>query len=509
MKKSLLALTALAATSLMALVGCGETGTSSSSAASTTAPASTSSQAAKKHHFNVRIWNDEFQNRFRKYSTLFDHTNTDGTDTLKDGTIVNWIMVENKSNKYQNALDDAIAAQHDAAQDDKLDMFLVEADYAMKYSDQQYTDKDGKATGEYVAEDVKGDIGLTDADLAQQYDYTKKILTSSDSKLRGVSWQATPGLYAYRTDIAQEVLGVSEPGDVQPLISDWTKFNNVAARMKAHVTDTYKEGVHMLAGKDDSYRTYSNNVTSPWVTVNASGTPVCHLDDNIKKWVKDTKAYADAKYLAGSSDDYSLWGKEWGNQMSKAGSTFGFFWSTWGINFSLQGYADPKGLKKEDSSNLWGKYRVCEGPQSYYWGGTWILGASGTDDNAIIKQTMKDLTCDGTIMTKITKDTEDYTNNKAAMKAIGDDKNYGSSFLGGQNHVALFTTAASKISMNYLTAYDQGCNENFQQAMKDYFFAPAGETSALTYAEAISNFKALLKKTYPAMTFDSTFKDAL
>ena len=451
MKKSLLALTALAATSLMALVGCGETGTSSSAASSTTAPTPTSSQAAKKHHFNVRIWNDEFQNRFRSYSTLFDHTNSDGTDTLKDGTIVNWIMVENKSNKYQNALDDAIAAQHSADQDDKLDMFLVEADYAMKYSDQQYTDKDGKATGEYVAEDVKGDIGLTDTDLAQQYDYTKKILTSSDSKLRGVSWQATPGLYAYRTDIADTVLGTHDPAAVQAKISDWTKFNAVAAQMKA-------ANYHMLAGKDDSYRTYSNNVTSNWVSFATTDTkkehPICHLDPNIKQWVKDTKNYADNGYLAGSSDDYSLWGKEWGKQMSKEGSTFGFFWSTWGINFSLQGYADPAKLKKEDASNLWGKYRVCEGPQSYYWGGTWMLGASGTDDNAIIKQTMKDLTCDGTIMTKITKDTEDYTNNKAAMKAIGDDTSYGSSFLGNQNHVALFTTAADKISMDHLTAYD-------------------------------------------------------
>src|SRR5574344_121626 len=132
MKKSLLALTALAATSLMALVGCGETGTSSSAASSATAPTPTGSQAAKKHHFNVRIWNDEFQNHFQSYPTLFDHTHSDGTDILKDGTIVNWIMVENKSNKYQNALDDAIAAQHSADQDDKLDMFLVEADYAMK-----------------------------------------------------------------------------------------------------------------------------------------------------------------------------------------------------------------------------------------------------------------------------------------------------------------------------------------------------------------------------------------
>ena len=471
MKKSMLAVTALAAVGLLALAGCGQTGSSGAPAASSTPKAA--------HHFNIRCWNDEFQGRFRNYSTLWDHTNEDGTDTLKDGTIVNWIIVENKDNKYQNALDTAIQGQDAAAADDKIDMFLVEADYAMKYSQQD------------IAMDVKADVGLTDSDLAQQYDYTKKILTAN-GKLKGVSWQAAPGLYAYRTDIADAVLGTHEPDAVQAKISDWAKFNSVAAEMKA-------KNYYMLAGKDDSYRTYSNNVTHKWV----SDEGVCTLDPNIKQWVKDTKSYADNKYLAGTGTDYALWGSAWANEMSKAGSTFGFFWSTWGINFSLQGYADPAKLKKADSSNLWGKYRVCQGPQSYYWGGTWMVGAKGSDDVAIIKQTMLDLTCNGTIMGKITRDTDDYTNNKAAMTAIGNDPTYGSDFLGGQNHVKLFTAAADNIHMDYLSAYDQGCNESFQNAMADYF------TKKATYPEAIQNFKTKLKATYSDVTFDATFDAAL
>lgn len=472
MKKSMLAVTALAAVGLLALAGCGKT--EGSSAAGSNTP-TTSSAPKAAHHFNVRCWNDEFQGRFRKYSTLWQKTNDDGTDTLKDGTIVNWIIVENKDNKYQNALDTAIQGQDAAAADDKIDMFLVEADYAMKYSQQD------------IAMDVKADIGLTDTDLAQQYDYTKKILTAG-GKLKGVSWQATPGLYAYRTDIADAVLGTHEPDAVQAKISDWTKFNAVAAQMKA-------ANYHMLAGKDDSYRTYSNNVSHKWV----SDEGVCTLDPNIKQWVKDTKEYSTKGYLAGSTTDYALWGKEWGNQMSKSGTTFGFFWSTWGINFSLQGYADPDKAGKATDTNLWGKYRVCQGPQSFYWGGTWMIGAKGTDDTAIIKQTMLDLTCNGTIMGKITRETEDYTNNKTAMAAIGNDATYGSSFLGGQNHVKLFTAAADNIHMDYLSAYDQGCNESFQNAMADYFAGTA------TYLEAVQTFKTKLKATYSDVTFDATF----
>lgn len=491
MKKSLLALTALAATGLLTLAGCGG-GTTSSSSSS--APASSSSSQAagssststgvqpNGHHFNVRVWNDEFQNRFKAYSTMFDHVDGDGNYVLKDGTTLVWSLVANKDNKYQNELDKAIAAQDTAAANDKIDMFLVEADYALKYSAQD------------IALDVKGDIGLTDEDLAQQYQYTKDILTY-DNKIKGVSWQATPGLYAYRTDIADAVLGTHDPDAVQAKLADWDKFNAVAAEMK-------EKNYHMLAGKDDSYRTYSNNVTSKWATEDDEGTPTIHLDNNIRKWVKDTKNYADKGYLAGLSDDYALWGTEWGNQQSKKGSTFGFFWSTWGINFSLQGYADPDKAGKATDDNLWGKYRVCYGPQSYYWGGTWMIGAKGTDDTALIKQTMKDLTVDPTIMKKITTDTQDYTNNKKAMKEIA-DSDYKSDFLGGQNHIKLFTEAADKISLKYISPYDQGCNEKFQEAMKDYF------AGSKTYAEAISNFKTLLKGVYANAIFDTSFDTAI
>jgi hypothetical protein len=74
-------------------------------------------------------------------------------------------------------------------------MFLIEADYATKYTASDYT------------LDVKGDIGLTDDDLSQMYQYTKDIVTYN-GKLKAVSWQATPGLYAYRRDLPKTFLAM-------------------------------------------------------------------------------------------------------------------------------------------------------------------------------------------------------------------------------------------------------------------------------------------------------------
>ena len=47
-------------------------------------------------------------------------------------------------------------------------------------------------------------MGLTDEDLKQQYDYTKKIVSENGIQ-KGVTWQATPGLFAYRRSIAKDV----------------------------------------------------------------------------------------------------------------------------------------------------------------------------------------------------------------------------------------------------------------------------------------------------------------
>ena len=195
---------------------------------------------------NVWCWNDEFQSRFNAYYPEVKEVAEDkSTTTLNDGTIVKWTINPNADNNYQNKLDEALLAQESAADDDKIDMFLIEADYALKYVDSPYT------------LDVRADIGLTDGDLDGQYKYTQDIATA-DGVLKGVTWQATPGLFAYRRSIAKDVLGTDDPAEVQTYLSDWDKFNEVAAKAA-------EKGYKMLSGYDDSYRTFSNNVSAPWV----------------------------------------------------------------------------------------------------------------------------------------------------------------------------------------------------------------------------------------------------
>lgn len=423
----------------------------------------------------IRAWNTEFQDRFRAFYPSYVETLSNGNDLLVDGTEVKWIIVANDNNGYQTALDQALLNQDSASDDDKVDIFLIEADYARKYTD---------VDGDPVALDLVDDLGINEELLADQYDYTKDIVTDAAGNIRATSWQATPGLFAYRRSIATEVLGSDDPETVQAALADWDKFDGVAADME-------EEGYYMLSGYDDAYRTFSNNFSDKWV----NGTEV-RIDDQVTNWIEQTKLYTDNGYNNGNS----LWSEGWAGDQGPDGNVFGFFYSTWGINFTLLGNSleDPNAAQ-EVGNGIYGDWGVVEGPASYYWGGTWVVGAVGTDNPSLVRDVMVTLTMNSSIAKDITLLTQDYTNNKTAMDYIANDEDYGSDFLGGQNHIALFNTAADDIDMSNTSPYDQGLNESIQTAFSDYF------TGEVTWDEAWTNFESAVSTLYPELTFPANY----
>lgn len=421
---------------------------------------------------NIWGWNNEFQGLFNNYF--------EGKGLVPEGVEVKFTIVPNDDNAYQNALDEALLNQENASDDEKIDLFLVEADYTLKYVDTDYT------------LDVIKDVGLTSDDISGQYKYTQEIVTDSKGAIKGTSWQATPGLFAYRRSIAKDVLGTDDPEAVQEALSTWDKFYETAE--KAHA-----KGYKMLSGFDDSYRTFSNNVSGPWVDDNNT----IIIDDNIFEWIEQTKAFTDNGY----NNKTSLWDDQWAADQGPAGKVFGFFYSTWGINFTLLGNAleiplpdgvsatgDPDAYKAATEGNgIFGDYAVCYGPQNYYWGGSWLCAAADSDNIDLVCEIMKTMTCDKETLTTITKDTQDFTNNVEAMEALAADDDFASSFLGGQNHIRLFVGSAKGIDMSNISPYDQGMNEEIQTAFRDYF------NGIVDYDTALNNFYRAVIEKYPEL----------
>ena len=408
---------------------------------------------------NIYAWNEEFKSRITDHYPGYEEV--DATHGKIGDVDVVWTITPNNDNAYQNNLDQQLLKQADASADDKIDIFLVEADYALKYSDTDYTM-------------AVSDLGITDDELANQYDYTKKILEDSNGVLKGVSWQSTPGVLIYNREIAKDMWGSDDPAEVQKHVSDWDTFYATGSELAA-------KGYKLTATVNDSYRVYSNNVSSKWVEDGK-----LNIDPQFKAWADAEKA----SYEAGQTTTGDLWSDEWSAGFYPDGKVFAYFGPAWLINFSM-GQDDEKSIAHAGG---WG---ATEGPQAFYWGGTWICAATGTDNPTLVADIMRKMTTDETILKDIVSKDSDCVNNKNVLSSLASDDAFGFSVLGGQNQFGLFTENVEKIDLSNLSAYDQGCNESFQKIMKDYF---SGQYA--TYDEAIEAFKQDVATKYPAITVE-------
>ena len=405
---------------------------------------------------NIYCWNEEFKSRVADHYP--GYTETDATSGKIGDVTVKWNITPNENNAYQNNLDEALLKQADAAADDKIDIFLVEADYALKYVDAD------------VSMPV-ADLGITDADIANQYKYTQDVMTDSNGKLKGLSWQGCPGVLIYNREAAKEVLGSDDPAEVQKSVADWDTFLKTAEQMKA-------KGYSMTSTTNDAYRVFSNNVSSKWVQDG-----VVKVDPSIMKWVEMTKKMVDAKEVGSTSD---LWSDDWSKGFYPDGKTFCYFGPAWMINFSMA--ADTEGSIA--NAGGWG---ATEGPQGFFWGGTWICAAQGTDNASLVADIMKQLTTNKDIMLNIVAKDSDFVNNKPAMEEAATKDEYAFTPLGGQNPLAMFCNGAEKCDLSNQCEYDQGCNEEFQKAMKNYFDGNA------TLDQALEMFNSAIVEKYPEL----------
>ena len=101
------------------------------------------------------------------------------------------------------------------------------------------------------------------------------------------------------------------------------------------------------------------------------------------------------------------------------------------------------------------------------------------------------MTTNADIMKDIVVADDDFVNNKTTMEAMAEDTSYSSKVLGGQNPLAMYCAGVDGLDLSNLSAYDQGCNEEFQNAMKNYFEGNA------TKDEALDLFYKAVEEKYP------------
>ncbi|MBQ7601333.1 MAG: carbohydrate ABC transporter substrate-binding protein [Lachnospiraceae bacterium] len=392
--------------------------------------------------FNIYAWNEEFKGFFEKYYKV------------PEGVTVNWIINPSDNGVYQQKLDEALLNQANAAADDKIDMFLAEADYIGKYVNSEYT------------MDVTS-FGFKNADT--QYKYTIQAASDDKGVCKGVSFQCCPAAVIYRKSTAKDVLGTDVPEEVQAQIDSWEKFDAVAAKAK-------EKGYLMTGSFAETFRAFSNNCTSPWVDANNK----LQFDKQITAWMEQTKKYIENGYTLTAG----VWDQEKTNEMFKTGKVMTFFGPAWYYNFSMTNAMDPE-------NGCPGDWCIVKGPQAYFWGGTWLLAATGSDNTEMLKSVFETFTVNEEVVSKLVSDENQYPNNTKIAEKFANDPNYGNTaILDGQNDIKIFAELAKDIKWENHTNYDQLLNEGLQNKLQEFYNGSVDE------ATAMKNFYQYVKETY-------------
>jgi len=394
----------------------------------------------------IFCWNDEYATRV--INLLPDYRKTGENTGYIGNTEVVWKMFSSDNGNYRRNLNEYLNTN---ALD--VDLFLVEADYASEYC------KPG------VAKSLDS-IGITKTELAGQYDYTKEVV-STGGKQYGSSWQTCGSCMIYNRDIAKAVLGTDDPNQIQSMVSDWDKWMAVSARME-------QAGYKMTPCAETTYRTYSSNVTTPWVQ---NGT--INIDDNILRWINDSKDLVDNN----RTGTFDFWNTYEDFLTNTSFCVFGpeWYWAYCMMAGSGDSIADRGG------------WAVCEGPQASWWGGTWVCVADKTDNLDLATYILRATTLDESFLTDVVEEYGDNVNNKNVINRLAQDNSYADDVLGGQNPYTVLKDVLVHARGNQYQKYSQTCNDCIQNAMKYYFLGN------ISYEQALDNFYTSVIDIYPEL----------
>ncbi len=334
------------------------------------------------------------------------------------------------SDEYKTAIDTALESG------DKYPTFIPADNDVAKY----WSEDDSKTANLY-------DLGFTDDMLVNSYDFAKQYGTYND-QLKCVTWQGTPGSVFYRRDIAKEVLGTDDPAEVQAAMADWTKFFELADKMNA-------AGYKIVSGPTDVKYAIWDTQKGPWVTDDGSSEKLT-LDGAVNEYLETAKKIYDGGY----SNNTGMWEPTWGADMANDAKVFCYFGCPWFIG-SMQGNGAVDGN--------WG---AVTGPTAYHWGGTYVCVGKETNNPELAAFLLWALTCDPEVGVKITNQTGDFVNNKAANERLINGElsadNAAAKFLGGQNPIEVWAEAAEGLNLSYLTYQDATIKAYIDEASKAY-----------------------------------------
>ena len=454
LKKTLALMAALTMTAT-AFVGCGDKEDSSSTADSSVAESSADESSADAES-SEDADSSEAEGGDTTGAPTPDGTLKDDDDTL---SILCWTdtdlkamfdVTSAKNPTYVNVGSSGSEANEQYVQyfssGSDVDLFVCDADWVMSYENND----------EYTA--PLSALGIDESKYKDAYGYTVTLGTDSNGVLKGASWQAAAGGYAYRADLAEEYLGVTSPEDMQAQIGDWDAFWKTAATVyeksgnKTAMADT-------IAGV---WRAYSaGNRTTPWIDADGKFQP-----DATKDFITMAKENFDKGYITNVSqwtDDWKLIGQSEG---TLANATFGYFFPSWSMAAGGQ-LQDGEG---GEGGSTYGMYGYTMGPTGWYWGGSWLCVSPNCNSATAAAQFVYDMTINADTMKQYALAHSDFVNNKTVMAdVVAEGANKNPLLKDGQDQFSTLLDSADNIKLDGIAGQNDGTiNDAFVTAVQSY-----------------------------------------
>ena len=267
-------------------------------------------------------------------------------------------------------------------------------------------------------------------DVSDSEDYTVKIGSDSDGNVKALSYQATPGGFWYKRDLAKKYLGTDDPDEISEMLSTTEGMLDVAEKLK----EGSNGETHMFASYKDLWQFANYGMRSlAWVDGNKF-----QMDDYIPEFFDLAKTVRDNDYDA----KIDTWSEAWYASCADD-SVFGYAEPTWGLQYVIQTGAP-------DSEGNWG---IASMPAAYFNGGSYLGIYQESQNKELAAEYVKFVCTNKDFLAQYAKDKGDYTSLKSVNKEIADG-GYEESWCAGQNTFKFFSDQMDKINTDIVTKYD-------------------------------------------------------
>ena len=267
-------------------------------------------------------------------------------------------------------------------------------------------------------------------DVSDSEDYTVKLGSDSDGNVKALSYQATPGGFWYKRDLAKKYLGTDDPDEISEMLSTTEGMLDVAEKLK----EGSNGETHMFASYKDLWQFANYGMRSvAWVDGNKF-----QMDDFIPEFFDLAKTVRDNGYDA----KIDTWSEAWYASCADD-SVFGYAEPTWGLQYVIQTGAP-------DSEGNWG---LASMPAAYFNGGSYLGIYQESQNKELAAEYVKFVCTNKDFLAQYAKDKGDYTSLKSVNKEIADG-GYEEPWCAGQNTFKFFSDQMDKINTDIVTKYD-------------------------------------------------------